>query len=123
MLEAYASRLMLPDMPETHEPYRQAANSPTGENKFQIAERFLLEALPIFRVHYKKDNSAILMNECRLAYALAMQEKWSDFDEHYAICKPDEEQLQRDASLSKHLAAEVELVEKTLIEKKRRVIK
>ncbi|HLM59665.1 MAG TPA: serine/threonine-protein kinase, partial [Pyrinomonadaceae bacterium] len=74
MLEAYASRLMLPDTPETHETYRQAVTPPTDENKYQIAERFLLEALPIFRDHYKEDNSAIFMNECRLAYALAMQD-------------------------------------------------
>ena len=61
------------------------------------------------------------MNECRLAYALAMQEKWWDFDEHFAICKPNEEQLRsRELNLSKLLAAVVELVEMALAEKKRR---
>ncbi|MBK6722656.1 MAG: serine/threonine protein kinase [Acidobacteria bacterium] len=87
MIESYTHRLMMPDTPDTHEIYRRAVIPVTEENKYLIAEKMLRESLPIFRVHYKLDNSAIFSAECKLSYALAMQEKWQDFDEHYAVCK------------------------------------
>ncbi len=116
MLEAYSSRLILPDTPETYEPYRKAAIPPTDKNKFQIAERYLREAITLFRSHYKEDNNAIYGNECILAYALAMQEKWTDFDEHFRVCKQTEEQMQR-TKLANQKSTIVELVEKVLAEK------
>lgn len=87
IIEAYTSRLMMPDTPETHEPYLRAVTPPTSENKYQIAERYLLESLPIFRLHYKEGNRAIFGAECRLAYALVMQEKWAESGAHMAICE------------------------------------
>ena len=80
MLEAYTSRLMMPDIPETNEQYRSAVFPLTMENKYQIAERYLRESLPVFRLHYKQDNPPIFAAECKLAYTLAIQEKWTDFD-------------------------------------------
>ncbi|MBK8466444.1 MAG: serine/threonine protein kinase [Chloracidobacterium sp.] len=88
MLEAYTAYLVLPGRYEKyHEPYRNAVIPPTDENSYQIAERYLRESLPVFRLHYKEDNSAIFAAECKLAYTLAVQEKWADFEEHYEVCK------------------------------------
>ncbi len=67
--------------------YLKAVIPPTAENKYQIAERLLRESLPVFRLHYREDNKPIVANECKLAYTLAMQKKWDDFDEHYKICR------------------------------------
>ncbi len=72
MLEAYSSRLMMPNTPQTHQIYLQAVIPRTGENKYQVGERLEREALSIFRLHYKEDNRAILIHECVLAYTLAM---------------------------------------------------
>ncbi len=47
MLGAYTVRLIMPDTTELHEQYLQAVIPPTNENKHQIAERYLLESLPI----------------------------------------------------------------------------
>jgi len=88
MLEAYTANLVMPGKYEKmHEPYRNAVIPSTDENNYQIAERYLRESLPVFRLHYREDNSAIYAAECKLAYTLAMQEKWEDFDEHYDLCK------------------------------------
>jgi serine/threonine protein kinase len=115
MLEAYTACLMLPDKYEKyHEPYRDAVFPPTVENKYQIAERYLRESLPVFRLHYKKDNEAIFAAECKLAYALAMQENRKDFDEHFAVCKQSE-----NSASAKELKWFVEMVEKVLAEKNR----
>ncbi|MEO7539678.1 MAG: hypothetical protein ABIV21_06600, partial [Pyrinomonadaceae bacterium] len=113
MLEGYSSRLMMPDTPQTHEAYRQAVTPLSDENKYQIAERFLREAMPVFRFHYKEDNYAIFANECRLSYTLAMQGKWSDFDEHFAICKQGEEKL-KGSDLAVGMRLNVEIVERAL---------
>lgn len=67
LLEAYAASLIMPEEEARHEIYRKAARPATDENKYAIAERYLREALPMFRFHYKEDNFAIIMNECRLA--------------------------------------------------------
>ncbi len=86
MIEAYTNRLMMPGG-LTHEIYLKAVTPPTNENKYQIAERLLREALPVFRLHYKEDNRAIFSNECRLSYTLVMQQKWKDLGDHLNICK------------------------------------
>ncbi|MGC2234653.1 MAG: serine/threonine-protein kinase [Pyrinomonadaceae bacterium] len=99
MLEAYTSRLMLPDTQETHEQYLQAVIPATDENKYQIAERYLLESLPIFREYYKEDNSPIFANECKLAYAEVMQSKFAEAEPHYRICRESVDKLQN----KKHL--------------------
>ena len=112
MLEAYTTYLILPDEYEIHhETYRNAVLPPTDENKYQIAERYLRESLPVFRLHYKEDNLVIFAAECKLAYTLAMQEKWTDFDEHYAVCKQGENSVS-----AKKLKWYVEIVEKVLAE-------
>lgn len=117
MLEAYAAHLMMPEFEELHESYRKAARPFRNENKYAIAEKYLREALPMFRFHYKEENRAVLGNECRLAYALVKQENRADFDEHYALCK-------QYSGVSTHEKAEVDykyyvdLIEKVLAEKK-----
>ena len=117
MLSDYTNRLMMPDTAEKyHEQYRNGVFPPTDENKYQIGERYLREMLPVFRLHYKEDNYAIFAAECKLAYTLAMQEKWTDFDEHYAVCKQGEEKLKGGKS-SEAMRKRVELVEKVLAEK------
>lgn len=116
MLEAYTARLILPDNEDKHAAYLQALLPPTAENKYQIAEKMLREALPIFREHYKKDNHAVFANECKLAYALAMQEKWTDFDEHYAVCRQGDTKSQN-GGLPDTIRNCVELIEKILAEK------
>ncbi len=111
MIESYAHRLMMPDSIQLHEHYRNAVLPPTDEDKYEIAEKMLRESLPIFRLHYKTDNSAIFAAECRLAYTLAVQEKWTDFDEHFALCRQEYE------GKSKSLKEFYELVEKALVSK------
>lgn len=72
MLQDYSARLISPVHASKHEAYRSAVKPETNENKFQIAERFLREALPIFRLHYADDAEAVIANECLLSFAIAM---------------------------------------------------
>ncbi len=116
MFEAYTANLMFPKYPDTAEAYRNTVIPPTNENKYQIAERYLRESLPVFRLHYKEDNSAIYAAECKLAYTLAMQEKWTDFDEHFGKCKSGSIKYE---GKSNSLREFYELVEKALAEKNR----
>ena len=118
MLEAYAAKLVLPDTPQSHEPYRNAARPSTVENKYELGERYLREAIALFRFHYKEDNNAVYGNECVLAYVLAMQEKWTGFDEHFRVCKQGEERIRR-TKLADQKTTALELIEKVLAEKKR----
>ena len=99
MIEAYTAQMAMPGSRETHEKYRQAVTPPTTENKYQIAERYLLEALPIFRKHYKEDNSAIYANECKLAYVQIMQNKSAEAAPHYQICQEAMTKLQDESQL------------------------
>ncbi len=115
IVEAYAARLLQPAESGISEPYLKAVTPATNETRFQVSERMLRESLPIFRLHYKVDNRPIFAAECDLAYALAMQEKWSDFDEHYAICKQSQIKLQ-DADSLKVLKRRLDVVEKARIE-------
>jgi hypothetical protein len=117
MLIDYTNRLMMPDTAEKyHEQYRNAVLPTTTENKYQISERYLREILPIFRFHYKEDNYTIFVAECKLAYTLAIQEKWTDFDEHFTVCKQGQEKVQ-DATSAKAMKKLVELIEKVLSNK------
>ena len=116
MLEDYTAKLILPENQQYHEPYRAAALPPTDENTYQIAERYLRESLPVYRLHYKEDNAAIYAAECKLAYTLAMLEKWADFDEHYGKCREAREKYE---GKSETLYEFLGLVEKTLAEKRR----
>jgi serine/threonine protein kinase len=95
MLEDYTARLILPEYEKDHETFRKAFLPSTDENKYAIAEKLLRESLPVFRLHYEGDNSAIFAAECKLSYALAMQKKWIDFDKHFAICKLGKDQLEQ----------------------------
>ena len=116
ILEAYTVNLMLPGIYEkNNEIYRDAVIPPTEENKYQIAERFQRESLPVFRLYYKEDSGPINLTHCRLAYVLLMQEKWADFDNHFAVCKQSTEKYE---AKSQGLTELYELVEKTLAEKK-----
>lgn len=110
MLGEYVGGLMLPNHSETaydikyprenfHEVYRQAAIPATSENKYQIGERYLREALPMLRAQFTSDNYAIFVTECYLAYALAKQDKWADFDVPYQVCKQGETQVKDKVSL------------------------
>ena len=116
IIEAYTARLISPANPEIHDAYLRAVTPATDENKHQISERYLRESLPVFRIHYKDDNRPIFGAECQLAYALAMQEKWSDFDEHYSICKESKAKL-NDPDSAKILNAYVDRVAAVLLAK------
>lgn len=117
MIESYTHRLMSPKSPETHEIYRQAVQPPTDENKYQIAERMLRESLPVFRFHYKEDNSAIFEAECQLSYVLAMQDDRKDFEDHYSICRQYAVKLNNEGA-QKTMNYYVEMIEKALAEKR-----
>lgn len=110
MLEDYTSRLMMLETEKLHEQYLKAIYPPTNENKYQIAESLLRESLPIFRHHYKEDNTAIFLAECNLSYTLVMQENRKDFDEHFALCKQGKEKYEG-------LKSFYEFIEKVLAEK------
>lgn len=118
MFESYAAKLMLPESESLHEAFRSSVVPPTNENKYQIAERMLREAIQVWQFHYPPDHGVILAKNCWLAYSLAKQEKWTEFDEPYRICKQIETKAQSDASF-KTILPEVELVEKVLKEKNR----
>lgn len=88
MLGAYSAYLIGVEYSEdVHQAFRNAASAQTGEDRFQIAEPMLRESLPIFRLHYKTANAAVNNAECRLSYVLAMQRKWTESDEHLAVCR------------------------------------
>ncbi|MBS1793237.1 MAG: serine/threonine protein kinase [Acidobacteria bacterium] len=116
MLEAYTACLLSPENSENYESYRRAVQPATDEDRFQIAEKMLRESLPVFRLHYKEDNLAIYSAECKLSYALAMQEKWTDFDEHFSICK-DYKLKSNNPNEIKYVPSYVELVEKAVASK------
>ena len=86
------------------------------EKAEKIGERYLRKSLPMFRLHYKENNNAIFLNECDLSYALAMQNKWTDFDEHFAVCKQGKAKLRSvdfDGSVEKRIG----LIEKASAER------
>lgn len=116
MLEAYTARLMMPNTFKLHEQYRNATLPTTNENKYQIAELMLKESLPIFRHHYKNDNSAIFNAECKLSYSLAIQNKLREFDSHYVICKQYSEKS-TNSDAAENARNYVGLIEKVLAEK------
>ncbi len=88
MLSAYAVNLTSPYFtPQHHETYLQAAIPPKDEGKYQLAERYFKEALPIYWEHYKEINQAIVGDECNLAFVLIKQNKRAEFEGHYQICK------------------------------------
>ena len=88
MLSAYAINLTSPYFSEqNHETYLQAAIPPTNEGKYQLAERYYKEGLPVYWEHYKEFNNAIVLDECNLAFVLVKQKKRAEFEEHYQICK------------------------------------
>ncbi len=114
MFEAYTANLIMPESAVVHEIFREAARPATDETKYQIAERYLREAILVWHLHYKPDHPVILAKECWLAYALAKQEKWTEFDEHYQICK----QLESKQVIGvDDLKKDVELVEQVLAER------
>ena len=116
MLEDYVARLILPQYAELHEAYRNAVIPATDETAYQIAERYLRESLPMYRFHYKEDNRAIFGAECNLAYTLAMQEKWADFDEYDSICKQRVDKLKTEG-VNDPFEAYIDRIGKALVEK------
>ena len=117
MFEAYAAHLMLPEFEMFHESYRNAVIPSTNETKYQIGERMMREAISVWQIHYPPDHPVILTKNCWLAYALAKQEKWTEFAEPFQICKQIETRFQNDEGF-KVMMPEVERVEKVLAEKK-----
>jgi serine/threonine protein kinase len=113
MLESYTQYLMMPGYEESHEKYRQAVIPPTSENKYRIAERYLLEALPVLREHYQEDNLAIFLNECKLAYTQAMQNKLTEAEPHQRICQESAAKLQNE-SQAKSIGKYLSLIEEAL---------
>ena len=98
---------------ELSEMYRKAVQPPTDENNYQIAERMLRESLPILRAHYKEDNYSVVGFECYLSYVLAKQNKWTDFDEHFLVCRQGETKAPDD--YLKTYKKKVEIIEKMAI--------
>lgn len=120
ILVDYAHRLATPEQAAVHDIYLQAVNSPIGENKFEAAERYYREALPIFRRHYRPDSLPVFITECDLSYVLAMQDKWTDFDEHFAACRQGETEMKKHFStVGDSKLPPLDLIEKTLAEKNR----
>lgn len=117
MLEGYSNRLMMPNTPQTHEVFLQAAIPQTDENKYQMGERLEREALPVFRLYYPEDTLVIVVHQCQLAYALAMQDKWAEFDGPYRTCKQGEARL-RGTESGTGLGRIVEFVDRALANKK-----
>lgn len=116
MLSDYANRLALPQQKAVQDIYLQAVTPKTNETKHEIAERFYRESLPIFRHHYKEDNLAIFSVECNLAYVLAVQEKWANFEEHFAVCKGGKTAFESNYANGK-LVSPIILIEEVLAEK------
>lgn len=100
MYEAYTARLMLPEEENLHEAYRRAVIPRTDENKYEIAERMLREALVLWEATYPPDHGVVLDKNCWLAYTLAKQEKWAEIDGPYKICQQIESKSKTDASLT-----------------------
>ncbi|HQU84815.1 MAG TPA: serine/threonine-protein kinase [Pyrinomonadaceae bacterium] len=117
MFESYAAKLILPEGESLHEAFRSSVIPPTDENRYQIAERMLREALSVWQLHYPPDHGVILAKNCWLAYSLAKQDKWTEFNEPYQTCKQIETKAQTEESF-KTILPEVALVEKALKEKK-----
>jgi len=117
MFESYSAKLILPEGESLHEVFRNSVIPPTDENRYQIAERMLREALQIWQLHYPPDHGVILDKNCWLAYALAKQGKWTEFTEPYQICKQIESKVQS-GEFQKEMMTSVLLVEKALKEKK-----
>lgn len=86
----------VPSNEELRRMYRKAVLPSSDENNFEIAEKMLREATPIFRFYYQENNFAIVRNECLLSYALAKQNKRTDFDEHFRVCRSGETQMPDD---------------------------
>lgn len=118
ILVDYAHRLVTPKQAEIHDIYHQAVNPTASENKYETAERYYREALSLFRNHYESDNLAIFLTECDLSYVLAIQNKWTDFDEHFSICKQGEPEMKKHYSTFEESSLiPLELVRETLLEK------
>lgn len=124
MLTDYAAYLTDPLREEIHNIYLRAVTPPINENKYEIAERYLREALPLYKLHYRKDELPILVTECQLAYVLAIQDKWTDFDEYYTACKQGKTQLvQMSKSTNSSNPLLLDYLEKLLVEKNKERIK
>jgi serine/threonine protein kinase len=115
MLSAYAFNLTNPYYtPQHHETYLQAAIPPTDEDKYQLAERYYKEALPVYWEHYKEFNSAIVLDECSLAFVLVQQNKFTEFEPHYRICK---QRWTNPAPDPKYPKSSLDFIEEVLAEK------
>lgn len=118
LLTDYATGLVMPWEAAVHDVYRQAVSPSTDENKYEIAERYYREALPIYRQHYQPDNLAVFAVECNLSYVLAVQEKWADFDEHFAVCRQGESEIKKQSASTKDSnPTTLDLVRRLLAEK------
>lgn len=70
--------------------YLVAAIPPPSGDQFELGEQYIREALPLLRAQYAEDNYAIFVTECYLAFSLAKQDKWAEFNEPYQACKQGE---------------------------------
>lgn len=117
MLNDYAGGLTFPPADEgLHNLYFQAAGPTDSANKFELAEKYFREALPVFRQHYRPDNLPIFLAECRLSYLLAVQDKWDDFDTHFAVCRQGEGEV-KDYFTGTTNQPPIDLVRQVLAEK------
>ncbi len=88
MLEAYVAYVMLPQFQQHNDAY---LNNPAivlpGENKYQVGERLLAEALPVLLEHYKDNEGATRINRCWQAFAQIKQGKMTDAEPNIEICR------------------------------------
>jgi hypothetical protein len=104
---------LLPTLETDHDLYLNDGNiSLPGEQRFELGERLLVEAIPVFREYYKEDNRAIYSNICRLAYAQIKQGKLTDAAPNIQTCRKARTALPEDHANS--IKADIVLVETAL---------
>ena len=87
MLTAYTTRLQRKDFGDYRQIYRHALIPPSNENDYQIGKRYNLEALKIFRIHYKENQYSVVMTKCEIAFSLIMQSNVDEADKYEKDCR------------------------------------
>ena len=93
MLVAYANRLSGDQVDvsgkkskKIHPFYSDAISLKTEANRYQVAEQYYRESLPIYRKYYDENNYAIVSVKCYLARELAKQKKFIEASKYRQIC-------------------------------------
>lgn len=117
MLMHYGYWLILPRYPEEiREAAFQTARSNANEDKYQIAERFFQEALPLYKEHYADDNLAVIENQCIIAFTQLKQGKIGEFESNYQECKLATAKIENE-KIKQTLQKTLAMIEETLLPK------